>query len=168
MLPLLKVSGKSGADSSPALPRPPGSQPRPPGSQPRPPGSQPRRRPRQKRRLRPAAQEPPVVLNFTLKMADPTFAGTSNSIPLRSLRERLGECDGASPPPGETGTLIGSGIDVAPGTSRVAWLGNFSVGSLPRPAGSVIPLISLEHLRAGAREIRGPGHEGETIGQCCQ
>lgn len=25
-----------------------------------------------------------------------------------------------------------------------------------------------QHLRAGAREIREPGHEGETIGQCCQ
>lgn len=79
----------------------------------------PRRRPRQKRRrLRSAAQEPPVVLNFSLKMADPTFAGITNGTTLRGLRERLGECDGA-----------GSGVDVAPGTSRVAWLRNFSVGN---------------------------------------
>ncbi|XP_031219950.1 MAP7 domain-containing protein 3 [Mastomys coucha] len=76
MLPSLKVYGKPGDYPSPVLPRPPGSQPR--------------RRPRQKRRrLRSAAQEPPVVLNYSLKMADPTFAGTSNSTSFRGLRERL-------------------------------------------------------------------------------
>ncbi|XP_017457586.1 MAP7 domain-containing protein 3 isoform X2 [Rattus norvegicus] len=76
MLPILKVCGKSGDYPSPAPPRPPGSLPR--------------RRPRQKRRrLRSAAQEPPVVLNFSLKMADPTFAGTTNGTSLRGLRERL-------------------------------------------------------------------------------
>lgn len=60
-------------------------------SPPRPPGSQPGPQRRQRRRLRPAAQEPPVVLNSAPKMADHAFAGTSGNTSLRGLRERLGE-----------------------------------------------------------------------------
>ncbi|OBS68781.1 hypothetical protein A6R68_02673, partial [Neotoma lepida] len=54
-----------------------------------PPGSQPGPWWRQRRRLRPVAQEPPVVLNSALKMADHAFAGTSGNTSLRGLRERL-------------------------------------------------------------------------------
>jgi hypothetical protein len=66
--------------------------------------------------------------------------------------------------PRGTGTLIGSGVDVAPGSREVAWLSNFSVESPLGPSWSMIPLISLNTLGLGQERSENQDMKGKPSG----
>lgn len=62
-----------------------------------------------------------------------------------------------------TGALKGSGVDVAPGTGKVAWLCNFSVGSPLVLPGFMIPLISLNTLGLGQERSEDQGMKDKPL-----